>query len=175
MIFIDGNQLTINQVIAVARNFEKTALKEDALHRIEQSYAWVEEIIEDEKPVYGINTGFGIFSDRSISRYDAEQLSRNLILSHAVATGPELPKDVVRAAMLIRANTLAKGYSGVRPIVVQTLIEMLNRDVIPVIPSQGSLGSSGDLAQLSHLALVLLRMKTIQKMYPDWQLTRVNG
>ena len=154
MIYIDGNQLTIEQVVAVARNGKKTGIKKDALKRVLESSAWVEEIIMAEKPVYGINTGFGIFSDHNISRDDAAKLSRNLILSHAIATGPDLPKDVIRAAMLIRANTLAKGYSGVRPIVIQTIIEMLNRDLTPIIPSQGSLGSSGDLAQLSHMALV---------------------
>jgi histidine ammonia-lyase len=114
----------------------------------------VEGIIAEDRPVYGINTGFGIFADRRISKEDAATLSRNLIISHAVATGPDLPLEVVRAAMLIRANTLAKGYSGIRPLVVETLVEMLNRGVTPLIPSQGSLGSSGDLAQLSHLALV---------------------
>lgn len=154
MIYIDGNQLTIDQVVAVAREGEKVALKDQALKRIQESRDWVEEIILSDRPVYGINTGFGIFADRRISREDAAKLSRNLILSHAVATGLDLPKDVVRAAMLIRANTLAKGYSGVRIIVIETLLRMLNQDLIPIIPSQGSLGSSGDLAQLSHLALV---------------------
>jgi histidine ammonia-lyase len=105
-------------------------------------------------PVYGINTGFGIFADQRIPPADSARLSRNLILSHAVGTGSDLPGEVVRAAMLIRANTLAAGYSGVRPELVETLLEMLNRTVIPAIPSQGSLGSSGDLAPLSHLALV---------------------
>ncbi len=154
MIIIDGNQLTIDQVVSVARQGEKVSLSNHALRRIEESHSWVDDIVKSKIPVYGINTGFGIFSDRRISGYDAALLSRNLILSHAVATGTELSKDIVRAAMLIRANTLAKGYSGIRPIVIETLIEMLNRDVTPMIPSQGSLGSSGDLAQLSHLALV---------------------
>jgi histidine ammonia-lyase len=154
MIEIDGNQLTIDQVIAVARDSEEVSLSQNALVRIRESRSWVDDIIQSDTPVYGINTGFGIFSDRQISRKDAELLSRNLILSHAVATGPELSIEVVRAAMLIRANTLAKGYSGIRPIVIETLIEMLNRHVSPIIPSQGSLGSSGDLAQLSHMALV---------------------
>jgi histidine ammonia-lyase len=154
MVQIDGNQLTIDQVIAVCRGGEAVALAERALERIEESHCWVEEILAADKPVYGINTGFGIFSDRRISQEDAANLSRNLILSHAVATGPELAKEVIRAAMLIRANTLAKGYSGIRAVVVETLIEMLNLGVTPLIPSQGSLGSSGDLAQLSHMALV---------------------
>jgi histidine ammonia-lyase len=154
MIEIDGNQLTIDQVTAVARKGEKVFLSNQALSRIEESHSWVDEIVMSPNPVYGINTGFGAFSDRRISGKDAELLSRNLILSHAVATGPELTSDVVRAAMLIRANTLAKGYSGIRPVLIETIINMLNHGVTPIIPSQGSLGSSGDLAQLSHMALV---------------------
>ena len=154
MITIDGNQLTIADVIAVARNRELVALSDIAHTRMAQSRTWVEQIVAGSKPVYGINTGFGIFSDQPIPPEDSARLSRNLILSHAVGTGPELPIEVVRAAMLIRANTLASGFSGVRPELVNTLLEMLNRGVVPVIPSQGSLGSSGDLAPLSHLALV---------------------
>jgi len=154
MIYIDGNQLSIDQIVAVARHGEKVGLAELAQKKIQESRKWVDEIITSDKPVYGINTGFGIFSERRISRDDSAKLSRNLILSHAVATGPELHREIVRASMLIRANTLAKGYSGVRQVVIETLIEMLNTGVTPIIPSQGSLGSSGDLAQLSHLALV---------------------
>ena len=154
MITVNGNDLTIEDVIAVARHSEEVELATEAYQAIEQSHAWVEEILAADEPVYGINTGFGIFSDKKITNKDAAKLSRNLIISHAVATGPELPNEVVRAAMLIRANTLAKGYSGCRPLVIETLLDMLNKGVTPLIPSQGSLGSSGDLAQLSHMALV---------------------
>jgi histidine ammonia-lyase len=154
MFQIDGNNLTIKDIVSVARNGTKVEIRPEAYAGITQSHGWVEDIIASDKPVYGINTGFGIFSNHKISKQDAIKLNRNLILSHAVATGPELPNDVVRAAMLIRANTLAKGYSGVRPVVIETLVAMLNDGVTPIIPSQGSLGSSGDLAPLSHLALV---------------------
>ncbi len=154
MISINGNALTIENVVAVARQGERVRLDPEARQRVVQSQQWVSEILAHNHPVYGINTGFGIFAERNISPHDAEKLSRNLILSHAMGTGPELPAEVVRAAMLIRANTLAKGYSGVRPEIIETLLEMLNRGVTPVVPSQGSLGSSGDLAPLSHLALV---------------------
>ena len=154
MIEIDGNHLTIDQVIAVSRHNETVKVLGSAMQRVMESRQWVEEILISGEPVYGINTGFGIFSNCTISRQDTASLSRNLILSHAVATGSDLPKEVVRAAMLIRVNTLAKGYSGIRPIVIETLVEMLNHGVTPIVPSQGSLGSSGDLAQLSHLALV---------------------
>ncbi len=157
MLIIDGNQLTISDVVAVARSRELLSLSAEARDRMAQSRRWVEEIVAGSEPVYGINTGFGIFSDQRIPPEDSARLSRNLILSHAVGTGPELPTEVVRAAMLIRANTLASGFSGVRPELVDTLVEMLNRGVVPVIPSQGSLGSSGDLAPLAHLALVFSR------------------
>ena len=154
MLQIDGNSLAIEDVVSVARQKVSVALAPAARERIIQSSQWVQAIVASNEPVYGINTGFGIFSDQSIPGEDSDLLSRNLILSHAVATGPELPGEVVRAAMLIRANTLAIGISGVRPAIVETLLEMLNRGVTPVIPSQGSLGSSGDLAPLSHMALV---------------------
>ncbi|MBS1249121.1 MAG: Histidine ammonia-lyase [Chloroflexi bacterium] len=154
MTTINGNTLTIAQVTAVARHGEGVELAPQAVENIRRARGWVQEIIAAGEPVYGINTGLGIFADRRISVQDAAQLSRNLILSHAVGTGAPLPEEVVRAAMLIRANTLAKGHSGARLVVVETLVKMLNRGVTPIIPSQGSLGSSGDLAPLSHLALV---------------------
>lgn len=157
MLIIDGIHLSIDDVVAVARHGERVKLDTRARERMVQSYQWVQAIASGDRPVYGINTGFGIFSDSRISPHDSTHLSRNLILSHAVATGPELAEEIVRAAMLIRANTLASGYSGARPEVVETILEMLNRQVTPVVPSQGSLGSSGDLAPLSHLALVFTK------------------
>ncbi len=155
MIKIDGNHLTIEEVISVSLQFEKVELTNGARKQINISHDHVAEIVKTGEPVYGINTGFGIFSNKNISFDDIAKLNRNLILSHAVATGVDLPKEVVRAAMLIRANTLASGFSGIQIGLVENLIEMLNKDVIPCVPSQGSMGSSGDLAPLSHLALVL--------------------
>jgi len=154
MITLTGNTLTVEEVAAVARRGESVQLSPDARQRIENAHRWVQNIVQGDRPVYGINTGFGIFADRRISGKASAQLSRNLILSHSVATGAPLPREVVRAAMLIRANTLARGHSGARPALIQTLLDMLNRGVTPWVPSQGSLGSSGDLAPLSHLALV---------------------
>ena len=113
------------------------------------------KILETGNPVYGINTGFGIFADKSIKNEEIQKLNRNLILSHAVGTGDLLKEEIVRAAMLVRANTLSKGFSGIRFEVIQKLLEALNMGVTPQIPSQGSLGSSGDLCPLSHMALVL--------------------
>lgn len=151
---IDGGHLTIEEIVAVARHHAKVELAPEAKAAIQRTHEWVQEIVAKGDPVYGINTGFGIFADHRIPSSDSAQLSRNLILSHAVGTGEPLAEEVVRAAILVRANTLAKGFSGVRLVVVETLLALLNKRVTPVIPSQGSLGSSGDLGPLSHLALV---------------------
>jgi histidine ammonia-lyase len=155
MIEIDGHSLSLKEIQQVVFDGEQVALSKESVNQITRSREWVEKIIKKGKPVYGINTGFGIFSDKKISAKEIKKLNRNLILSHAVGTGDDLPEIVVRAAILIRANTLAKGYSGVRPELINTLLEMLNKGVHPIIPSQGSLGASGDLAPLSHLSLVL--------------------
>ncbi len=155
MILIDGENLSIEDVVSVAQFREKASLTPQAKEKIKQSHKWINEIIKEGKPIYGINTGFGVFSNKHIPIEDIKKLNRNLILSHAVGTGPDLPEEVVRGAILIRANTLASGYSGIRLELVENLLQMLNQGVIPIIPSQGSLGSSGDLAPLSHLALVL--------------------
>ncbi len=154
MIELDGNCLTLEEVRSVAQRNEPVQLSEAGRSQISESHQRLAQIIRSGAPVYGINTGFGIFSDRQIPAEDMARLSRNLILSHSVGTGPDMPDDVVRAAMLVRANTLTKGFSGVRLEVVQTLLDMLNLGVTPMIPSQGSLGSSGDLCPLSHMALV---------------------
>jgi len=153
-ISIDGNHLSLKDVERVARFHEPVVLSPEAVNRIQDSHRRLNDIVATDRVVYGINTGFGIFAERRIPRKDSAILSRNLILSHAVGTGEPFPEEVVRAAMLIRANTLAKGYSGVRLEIVETLLEMLNRGVTPVVPSQGSLGSSGDLLPLSSMALV---------------------
>jgi histidine ammonia-lyase len=159
MIQIEGRDLTLGQIEATARRFEKVNLSQDAESRILQSRSWVEQIIESEKPVYGINTGYGIFSDRRINKQDARKLARNLILSHSVGTGDPLPEEVVRAAILIRANTLAKGFSGARVLLIQRLLDLINQGIYPIIPEKGSMGSSGDLAPLCHLGMILTRDK----------------
>ncbi len=154
-LLLSGHALTIADVVDVARHNRSVTLAPEARERMAASRAYVESLNRpDAPPVYGINTGFGIFANRSVSPDDSAKLSRNLILSHAVAVGDPFPEDVVRAAMLIRANTLALGHSGIRPEVVETLLTMLNEGLTPVVPQQGSLGSSGDLAPLCHLALV---------------------
>lgn len=155
MIKIDGNRLRLEDVRSIAESTEQVEISALGKKNILTSNSRLNSLVNGEKPIYGINTGFGIFADKRIDRSESLQLNRNLILSHAVGTGQPLHDRVVRAAMAIRANTLTKGFSGVRFEIVQTLVEMLNRGVVPLIPSQGSLGSSGDLCQLSHLALVL--------------------
>jgi histidine ammonia-lyase len=155
---LDGHSLAIEDLVAAARKKLPVALAPAALDPILASRAYVESLLAPgAPPVYGINTGFGIFADRPIAPGDTAELARNLILSHAVGVGDPFPEEIVRAAMLVRANTLALGHSGVRPVIIETLIAMLNAGVHPIVPEQGSLGSSGDLAPLCHLALVFTR------------------
>ena len=126
--------------------------------RMSASHAWVADAIRGQgKIIYGVNTGFGSLANRQISADEARQLSRNLILLCVCGVGDPLPGEIVRAMMTIRANMLAKGHSGVRPVVAQTLIDMLNAGVTPSVPAKGSLGASGDLAPLAHIAAVLTR------------------
>ncbi len=156
MILVDGESLSLQDVAAVARLNRKVRLSESALPRIEQSRALVDRIVEGDELVYSINTGFGALSRISIPREDVDTLQLNFVRSHAAGTGEPLSREVTRAMMLLRANTVAKGYSGVRVEVIALLLEMLNHGIHPVIPCQGSLGASGDLAPLAHLALVLI-------------------
>ena len=165
---IDGQNLSISDVAGVAKDARQVLLAKKARERVVKSHNWVSDIVAKGKPVYGINTGFGIFADKNISPEDIQTLNRNLILSHAVGTGPELEAEVVRAAMLIRANTLAAGFSGARPELIENLLAMLNAGLHPSIPSQGSLGSSGDLAPLSHLALVLSTDQADREAESGW-------
>jgi histidine ammonia-lyase len=159
MININGNTLSLEEIIRVSRFKEKVMLDSSCLSLINQSSKQVQKILRGNKPVYGINTGFGIFSNKPISIQDSQKLNRNLILSHAIGFGDLLPREIIRAAILIRANTLAKGFSGVQLNIIETLISMLNADLTPLVKSQGSLGSSGDLCMLSQLALVFTKDK----------------
>jgi histidine ammonia-lyase len=152
---ISHEQLTVDDVVSVA-NGRLVTLDPVILPKIERSRAAVESLVTRGEIVYGITTGFGRFKDKVISPDQTKQLQINLVRSHAAGVGPDLLPPVVRAMLLVRANTLALGYSGVRPVVIQLLVDMLNKGVHPRIPAQGSLGSSGDLAPLAHLALVLI-------------------
>lgn len=158
-ISVDGHSLTLEQVELVA-NGARANFSEHARKNVEASREWIAELERrgDAAPaVYGINTGFGSLKSTRFGIQDARRASYNLIISHCCGTGTPFPSEVVRAAMLLRANSLSQGYSGVRPLLIETLLEMLNRGVIPVVPSQGSLGASGDLSPLSHMALVMIK------------------
>jgi len=156
---LNGESLSLEQVIAVAYGQPGNPivqLSPEAKKKIQRSAAAVETMLKNGQVAYGITTGFGAFKDRIISPEEVEKLQRNIVLSHAVGVGDPFDIPTTRAIMLIRANTLARGYSGIRLQTVQLLLDLLNMGVHPVIPQKGSLGASGDLAPLSHMSLVLL-------------------
>ena len=153
---LDGRSLSIADVVAVARHNVPVALDPQALKAVQQSRRAVEAAIERGETMYGVNTGFGKLAHVRIPVEQGRQLQLNLIRSHASGVGEPLPQDAVRAMMLLRANVLMRGTSGVRPVLPELLIEMLNRGLHPSVPSQGSVGASGDLAPLSHLALAMI-------------------
>jgi histidine ammonia-lyase len=153
---IDGNSLSISDLAGVARSGTAVSLSDTAREEMLRSYRWVQQASEREEPVYGVNTGFGSLARVRIPPESSAKLSWNLIRSHAAGVGPTAPKDVTRAMMLLRANALAKGVSGCRPSLVDCLLKMLNSGLTPVIPMQGSCGSSGDLAPLAHLGLAMI-------------------
>jgi histidine ammonia-lyase len=155
-IALTGNDLTFEQLNAVALAGEKVSLAAIAVERMNASRKVVERVVASGETAYGINTGFGKLASVRISAEQVRQLQVNLVRSHACGVGAPLSETEVRAMMLLRANALAKGLSGIRPQVVDTLCQMLNASVHPLIPSQGSVGASGDLAPLAHLALVLI-------------------
>ena len=155
-VVLDGHSLTLEQLVAVARFGAKVSLSPKALEAMALSRALVERISDEKRVAYGISTGFGDFAKVAVPEEMSSRLSTNLILSHSVATGEPYSVEQTRAMLLLRANALCAGLSGVRPLMVQTLVDMLNRGVTPVVPQKGSLGASGDLAPLSHIGLVLL-------------------
>lgn len=157
MLELTGEKLTIEDVVAVARHELQVApLSETVIARMNQSYQWIyDSVYKTDRIIYGVNTGFGPLARTRIAPEQARRLSRNIILNCCAGVGEPHPIELVRAAILIRINIFAKGHSGIRPLVAQTLIDMLNRGVTPVVPSKGSLGASGDLAPLAHIAVVL--------------------
>jgi histidine ammonia-lyase len=155
-IVLTGNDLTFAQLHAVALQQEPVSLSPDAVLRMKASRAVVDKLVSEGRTAYGINTGFGKLASVRISSEQVRQLQINLVRSHACGVGTPLSQPETRAMILLRANALAKGLSGVRPVVVETLCAMLNAGVHPVIPSQGSVGASGDLAPLAHLAQVVI-------------------
>jgi histidine ammonia-lyase len=151
-----GQPLTLEEIAAVAHDGRPVAIAAEAVAGIRASRAVVDQLLERGEIAYGINTGFGKLSDVHIGPDQLEALQHNLVRSHSCGLGQPLAEDAVRAMLLLRANVLAKGLSGVRPVVIETLIAMLNSGVHSVIPSRGSVGASGDLAPLAHLALALI-------------------
>jgi histidine ammonia-lyase len=155
-ILLTGNDLTFQQLYSVALHQEQVSLSPDAIARMNASRAVVDTLLAANQTAYGINTGFGKLASVRISPEQVRQLQINLVRSHCCGVGAPLSVPETRSMMLLRANALAKGLSGIRPAVVETLCAMLNAGVHPVIPSQGSVGASGDLAPLAHLAAVVI-------------------
>jgi histidine ammonia-lyase len=156
MIPLDGKHLSIDEAEQIALGNERVEVAKAALRAVESSAQLVEKIVQEGQRAYGINTGFGKLSTVAISREQLWQLQVNLLRSHACGVGEPLPEEVSRAALLFRLHSLLAGHSGVRPVVIEYLLQFLNRRVYPLIPSKGSVGSSGDLAPLAHLALLLI-------------------
>src|SRR5215210_5304010 len=155
-IVLTGADLTIDDVEAVARHGSPVSLDADARARMDEARAVIEMLVARAEVVYGVTTGFGDLASTFVPPADTERLQENLLMSHAAGVGPAFPRDVVRAMLLLRANTLALGHSGCRPLIVDRLLTFLELGVHPVVPEQGSVGASGDLAPLAHLALPLI-------------------
>src|SRR5918994_7940001 len=155
-LLLTGRDLTIDQVIEVARGRRAVSLDPAAGERMRGSRSVIERLVADGAVVYGVTTGFGDLADVRIEPALTAELQRNLVRSHAAGVGDPLPDEVVRAMLLLRANTLAVGLSGVRVELAELLVAMLNAAIHPLVPSRGSLGASGDLAPLAHLALVII-------------------
>ena len=156
MVTLDGTHLTFDEVLRVSTAGEKVEIAESAITRMRRSRAVVERLAAGDAPVYAVNTGVGLLADVRVPPDELEQLQRNVVRSHACGVGTPLEGKEVRAMMLIRANVLARGFSGIRPVVAERLCDLLNHGVTPAVPSQGSVGASGDLAPLAHIALVLI-------------------
>ena len=155
-VVLTGADLTIDDVEAVARHGAHAVLDEHARGRVQEARDVIERLVAEGAVVYGVTTGFGALADRTIAAADVERLQENLLMSHAAGVGDPLPRDVVRAMLLLRANTIALGHSGARPEVIDRLLDFLRLGIHPVVPAQGSVGASGDLAPLAHLSLPLI-------------------
>ena len=153
MIHVDGHHLSLADVVRVARDRAEFRVPEEAMRRVEAARAFLERCIAEGRTVYGVNTGIGHLARVTVPPASLEDLQRNIVLSHAAGTGPDLDDDEVRGILLLKINLFAKGLSGVRPELVRHLVAMLEADVLPMVPAKGSLGASGDLAPLAHVAL----------------------
>jgi histidine ammonia-lyase len=156
VIQIDGEHLSFEELYRIVHDYDLVELSSAARERMKASRRVIEKLVQSDAAVYGVNTGFGKMASVRISREQIGELQVNLVRSHACGVGAPLSEQETRAMLVLRANAIAKGFSGVRPVVAETLCEMLNKRVHPVIPSQGSVGASGDLAPLAHLAQVAI-------------------
>ncbi|HET7365079.1 MAG TPA: histidine ammonia-lyase [Burkholderiales bacterium] len=180
MIKLGTGRLALADLRAIARQAPPLALEPTALERMRQSETAVGRILASGKPAYGINTGFGRLSQTRIAESQLEELQRNIVLSHAAGTGPLLDDATVRLTLALKIESLARGYSGVRPLLAERLLELYNRRLYPRIPAKGSVGASGDLAPLAHLSLALLGIGDVQhpqpiKLAPKEGLALLNG
>ena len=196
MIILDGQNLTLDDLVFIARHHEKVSISKESIKEIHKASTLVKELIEKEKPIYGINTGFGHLADVKIENDKLDELQVNLLKSHACSMGEPLSIEVVRAMIALRINALIKGYSGTRLETIELMVQFLNENIIPVIFEQGSLGASGDLALLAHMGLPLLglgevyyqnermpshialekaNIKPLDKLYPKEGLSLING
>lgn len=156
MIILNGSNLNMEKFIRIARFKEEVAISDESVILVNNARAFVDQVVENEIPVYGINTGFGKLSDVPVDKSNVSELQKNLLMSHACGVGSPLTDEIVRGMMALRINALIKGYSGVRIETLNKLVELLNKDVCPVVFEKGSLGASGDLAPLSHMSLPLI-------------------
>jgi histidine ammonia-lyase len=151
VIKLGTGRLPLSALRAIAREAPALGLDPDCMPRLEHSHAAVQRILSSGKPAYGINTGFGRLSQTRIADGELEALQRNIVLSHAAGTGPMLEDETVRLTLALKIESLARGFSGVRPLLVERLLELYNRRLYPRIPAKGSVGASGDLAPLAHM------------------------
>lgn len=159
---IDGNSLTLDKIEFFINENPEVVLSKEAEKKVDKARALVDEWIEKDKVIYGVTTGFGEFANVKISHDELGQLQENLIISHSCGAGENLPPVIVKLMMLLRVNALARGFSGIRRTTMKLLIDMMNSNIIPVIPSQGSVGSSGDLVPLAHLVLAMIGKGSVQ-------------
>ncbi|MBV9191545.1 MAG: histidine ammonia-lyase, partial [Betaproteobacteria bacterium] len=180
MIKLGTGRLSLKDLRAIARDAATLGLDPDCMPRLEHSHAAVQRILASGKAAYGINTGFGRLSQTRIPDGELEELQRNIVLSHAAGTGPMLDDATVRLTLALKIESLARGFSGVRPLLLERLLELYNRRLYPRIPAKGSVGASGDLAPLAHLSLALLGVGEVQhpqplKLAPKEGLALLNG
>ncbi|MGI9517518.1 MAG: histidine ammonia-lyase [Pirellulaceae bacterium] len=159
---IQPGKLTLSDLRSAVHDHDQWSIGDDSFNAVMASQATVQSIVAQDQTVYGINTGFGLLAHEKISPQDLKQLQVNLVLSHAAGVGANLSPEIVRLTLLLKINSLARGYSGVRRSVIDTLLQMANRGVVPQIPCQGSVGASGDLAPLAHLACALIGLGEVQ-------------